>query len=71
MKAIDINSKKNKEDLELLQSHMKEHGHDIKHAILITYSSDEEIIVSRTRMAEIEYLGLLNFAKDFREEFED
>lgn len=71
MKTIDINSKKNKKNLELLESHLEEHGHDMKHAILITYSSDEELIVSRTSMAEIEYLGLLDFAKDLREQFDD
>lgn len=71
MKAIDMSSKKRREDLDLLQDHLREHSHDMKHAILITYSNDEEVIVSRTSMVEIEYLGLLDFAKDFREEFED
>lgn len=71
MKAIDLNSKKRREDLDLLQDHLREHSHDMKHAILIIYSSDEEMIVSRTRMAEIEYLGLLDFAKDLREQFDD
>lgn len=71
MKTIDINAKKTKEDLKLLESHIEDHMKDAKHAILITYSNDEEVIVSRTSMAEIEYLGLLDFAKDFREQFEE
>lgn len=71
MKMIDINAKKTKENLKLLNSHIEEHKDDMKHAILITYSNDEEMFVSRTSMAEVEYLGLLDFAKDLRCEFED
>lgn len=70
-KTINMNAKKNKEILEQLQTHIEEHKDDMKHAILITYSTKETVSVSSSDMTEIEYFGMLDLAKHIPAEFED